>query len=109
MSSRARPAVSVAAAATVSATRARRAHVVVPVLRGRHLREYRRMIVALYRVPGAAALDRRGQDPLEQLWHSLGTMYGPVLKPRPEARSHTVSAGERGIPAARWRLGHERV
>jgi hypothetical protein len=107
MSSRAVPAATAAVAATVRGTRAPRAHVQGAVLRGRRLREYRRMIVALYRVP-AAALNRRYRDPFDQLWHSLGTMYGPVPKPRPDQRSRKVSA-ERRIPVARWRLRRDRV
>jgi hypothetical protein len=47
-----------------------------PALRGRHLREYRQMIVALYRVPGAEALNARYPDPLDQLGISLRRTYG---------------------------------
>jgi len=81
ISSRALP----AATAVMTVTRAPHAQVGGVVLRGRHLRAYRRMIVALYRVPGSAAINRRFENPVDQLWHSLGKMYGPVLKPRLEA------------------------
>jgi hypothetical protein len=66
------------------------------------------MIVALYRVPGAAALNRRYKDPFDQLWHRLGTTYGPALKRHPEARSHSASAGESDA-AHPWRLRRDRV
>jgi hypothetical protein len=91
-------------AATVSPTGARRAPASSPELR-RHLREYRRMIVGLYRVPGAAALDARNADPLDQLWLSLGRMYGPVLKPRPYSRMQSKAAaeGRRRAPVRRNR------
>ena len=52
--------------------------------RATRLREYRQMIVGLYRVPGA---ERSGEDPLDTLWRSLGTQYGPAL--RPDARGLT--------------------
>jgi hypothetical protein len=71
------------------------------VLRGRHLREYKRMIVALYRVPGSAALNRRFENPLDQLRHRLGNVYGPALKPQLETRSHNRSGGARWIAVAR--------
>jgi hypothetical protein len=62
------------------------------------------MIVALYRVPGTAALNRRYEDPFDQLWHRLGTTYGPALKRRPEARSHRASPGSR-MPLTRGVCG----
>jgi hypothetical protein len=71
----------VSAAPTLPATSAPRARVGGTVLHGRHLREYRRVIVALYRVPGAVALNRRYKNPLDQLRHRLETTYGPALKP----------------------------
>ena len=63
------------------------------------------MIVALYRVPGAAALDAGNADPLDQLWLSLGRMYGPVLKPRPYSRMQSKAAaeGRRRAPVRRNR------
>lgn len=82
------------AATTVSAMGARRAPASSPELRGRHLREYRQMIVALYRVPGRAAAGARSADPLDELWRNLAQMYGPVLKPRPYPRAQSKAAGE---------------
>ena len=42
------------------------------------LREFRQTIVALYRVPGAEALNVLEPDPLEQLRSSLKKTYGVV-------------------------------
>jgi hypothetical protein len=67
------------------------------------------MIVALYRVPGSATLNQRFENPLDQLSHSLGNVYGPVLKPPLQARSHEVSAEDRRIPPADGRLRRDRV
>jgi hypothetical protein len=47
-----------------------------PILHGRHLREYRQRIVALYRIPGAEALNARYPNPLDQLRFSLRRTYG---------------------------------
>jgi hypothetical protein len=41
------------------------------------LREFRHMIVGLYRVPGPAAPS--GEDPLFTLWRSLATQYDVLL------------------------------
>jgi hypothetical protein len=87
-----------AATAVASATSEPRAHVRGTLLRERRLREYRRMIVALYRVPGSSALNRRYADPFDQLWHGLGTMYGPVLRPRPGAAFAPAVDRGRGMP-----------
>jgi hypothetical protein len=56
-----------------------------PLLRGRHLREYRRMIVALYRIPGAEALNARYPNPLDQLRLSLRRTYGAASPMGPHA------------------------
>jgi len=46
------------------------------------LREFRQMIVGLYRVP---VVERSGEKPLDTLRRSLATQYGPM--PRPDAGS----------------------
>ena len=99
------PASMVPAAATVSPTGARTATASSPELRARHLREYRQMIVALYRVPGAAALNAHNADPLDQLWLGLGRTYGPVLKPRPypPMQSKAAAKEQRQAPMRRNR------
>jgi hypothetical protein len=56
-----------------------------PELRGRHLREYRRMIVGLYRIPGAEALNARVPNPLDQLRMSLQRTYGNAAPMGPHA------------------------
>jgi hypothetical protein len=63
-------------AVKAAATTTRPATAPSPSLRGRNLREYRQMIVALYRVPGAGALNARHPDPLDQLAISLRRTYG---------------------------------
>src|SRR4051812_28720391 len=101
-SSRALPAATVAMAA-------RTPHVPGTVLRGRHLREYRRMIIGLYRVPGAVALNSRYENPLDQMWNSLRRMYGHVLNPRLHPRARTVSVGERRTAVTRTRQSRGRA
>jgi hypothetical protein len=54
------------------------AQVIATTSRATRLQDYRQMIVGLYRVPGA---ERSGEDPLDTLWRSLATQYGPVLRP----------------------------
>jgi len=49
---------------------------------------------AVPRAGCAAALDARNADPLDQLWLSLGRMYGPVLKPRSYSRMQSKAAAE---------------
>ena len=81
----------------VTATSAQPVHDQTAVSRARRLREFRHMIVALHRVPGADELNR---DPLDQLWHGLGKLYGPALDVARTPRS----VRERQIPGARRRL-----
>jgi|tagenome__1003787_1003787.scaffolds.fasta_scaffold19793273_1 hypothetical protein len=53
----------------------------VTTSRATRLHEFRQTIIGLYRVPGA---QRPGEDPLDALWRSLATQYGPGrLVPRP--------------------------
>ena len=49
-----------------------------PVPRAQRLHEFRQTIIALYRVPGAEALNVLEPDPLEQLRSSLKKTYGVV-------------------------------
>jgi hypothetical protein len=57
------------------------------------------MIIALYRVPGAAALDARNADPLDQLWFGLDRMYGRVPAPGPYPRMQSSAAARERRPA----------
>jgi hypothetical protein len=47
-----------------------------PVSRARRLREFRRMVVALYRIPGDGSAGAFGGDPIHQMWHTLAEQYG---------------------------------
>jgi hypothetical protein len=67
------------------------------------------MIIGLYRVPGAVALNSRYENPLDQMWNSLGRMYGPVLKPRVHPHAHTVSVGERRTAITPTRQSRDRA
>jgi hypothetical protein len=49
------------------------AHVITTTSQAARLREFRQMIVGLYRVPERAA---PGEAPLDTLWRSLATQYG---------------------------------
>jgi hypothetical protein len=49
------------------------AHVLTTASQATRMREFRQMIVGLYRVPGRAA---PGEDPLDTLRRSLETQYG---------------------------------
>jgi len=71
--------VNAAATTTPSATTPR------PVLHGRHLRECRQIIVALYRIPGAEALNARCPNPVDQLRLSLRRTDGNATPMSPRA------------------------
>jgi hypothetical protein len=77
-----------------AATTTRPATAPSPALRGRHLREYRQMIVALYRVPGAEALNARYPDPLDQLGISLRRTYGGAAPRIGQHADLTAASGQ---------------
>src|SRR5690242_19558718 len=47
-----------------------------PRSRARRVREFRRMIVALYRIPGDGSAGAPDGDPIHQMWHDLAERYG---------------------------------
>jgi len=49
-----------------------------PTSHATRMREYKQMIVGLYRVPAA---ERSGEAPLDTLWRSLAAQYGVVSCP----------------------------
>ena len=88
-----------------------------PESRARRLREFRRMIVALYRIPGDGSAEAFGGDPIHEMWHGLAEQFGSraaaqrldqewyLVQIAPALSSPTVFSGAGGAGPA-WSPNH---